>query len=86
MEAARQRASIWTGSSGSLTAVPNACNDDINPGIDTQSQLTGIPVTGGTTYFTCQLFGPADPNPIALGGQTVFNLTLLRAPAADHSR
>jgi len=68
--------SIWTGSSGSLTAVPNACNDDINPGIDTLSQLTGIPVTGGTTYFIMvSSFGPADPNPIALGGQTVFNLT-----------
>ena len=66
--------SIWTGSAGSLTEF--ACNDDINLGIVTTSQLTGIPVTGGTTYFIMvSSFGPADPNPIALGGQTVFNLT-----------
>lgn len=66
--------SIWTGTSGSLT--PFACNDDINLGIVTVSQLTNLPVTAGTNYFIMvSSFGPADPNPIALGGQTVFNLT-----------
>lgn len=66
--------SIWTGSAGSLTAF--ACNDDIVPGIVTQSQLTNLSLIGGTTYyFMVSSFGPADPNPIALGGKTVFNLS-----------
>jgi hypothetical protein len=66
--------SIWTGSSGSLTAV--GCNDDIVSGVVIQSQIQNLPVTAGTTYFIMvSSFGPADPNPIALGGQTVFNLT-----------
>jgi hypothetical protein len=64
--------SIWTGSAGTLTEF--ACNDDINPGILTQSQLTNLGVTAGTTYYIMvSSFGPADPNPVALGGKTVFN-------------
>ena len=64
--------SIWTGSPGSLTSV--ACNDDINPGIVVQSQLTGVPLTAGTTYYIMvSSFGPPDPNPIALGGKSVLN-------------
>ena len=52
--------SIWTGSPGSLTSV--ACNDDINPGIVVQSQLTGVPLTAGTTYYIMvSSFGPPDP-------------------------
>jgi hypothetical protein len=66
--------SIWTGASGSLTNV--ACNDDIVSGIDVQSQLTNIAVASGTTYFIMvSSFGPADPNPIALGGKSVLNFT-----------
>ncbi len=64
--------SIWTGSPGSLTSV--ACDDDINPGIVVQSQLTGVPLTAGTTYYIMvSSFGPPDPNPIALGGKSVLN-------------
>jgi len=64
--------SIWTGSAGSLTRF--ACNDDINPGIVTESQLTNLGVNAGTTYYIMvSSFGPADPNPVALGGKTVFN-------------
>jgi Bacterial Ig-like domain (group 3) len=66
--------SIYTGSQSSLTQV--ACNDDIISGIDIQSQITNLPVTSGTTYFIMvSSFGPADPNPLALGGKSVFNLT-----------
>jgi hypothetical protein len=66
--------SIWTGSAGSLTNV--ACNDDIVSGIDVQSQLTNIAVSSGATYFIMvSSFGPADPNPLALGGQSILNFT-----------
>ena len=66
--------SIWTGSAGSLT--PVACNDDINPGIVTQSQLSGVPLTAGTTYYIeVSSFGPPDPNPVALGGKSQFNFS-----------
>lgn len=64
--------SIWTGSPGSLTSV--ACNDDINPGIVTQSQISSVALTAGTTYYIMvSSFGPPDPNPIALGGKSVLN-------------
>jgi hypothetical protein len=70
--------SIWTGSSSSLTAF--ACNDDIVSGVVTQSQLQNLPVTAGTTYFIMvSSFGPADPNPIALGGETILNFTFAGA-------
>jgi hypothetical protein len=66
--------SIWTGSAGSLTVF--ACNDDINPGIVVQSQLTGLSVTSGTTYYIMvSSFGQADPNPLAFGGKSVLNFT-----------
>jgi hypothetical protein len=66
---------IFTGSAlGSLTQVPGACNDDINPGIDTQSQIQNIVLSGGTTYYIfAGAFGPPDPNPVALGGKLVLN-------------
>jgi len=64
--------SIWTGSPGSFTSV--ACNDDINPGIVTQSQISSVALTAGTTYYIMvSSFGPPDPNPIALGGKSVLN-------------
>jgi len=64
--------SIWTGSAGSLVNV--ACNDDINPGINIQSQLANVPLTVGTTYYIMvSSFGPPDPNPSALGGQSQLN-------------
>src|SRR5262249_8257062 len=60
--------SIWTGTQGSLTET--ACNDDINPCAAIQSQLTGVALTSGTTYYIAvSSFGPPDPNPIALGGK-----------------
>jgi hypothetical protein len=66
--------SIWTGSAGSLTIF--ACNDDINPGIIVQSQLTNLAVTSGTTYFIMvSSFGRADPNPVAFGGKSILNFT-----------
>jgi hypothetical protein len=67
--------SVWSGTSqGALTAV--ACNDDINPGIIIVSQLTAVPLNAGTTYYIMvSSFGPADPNPIALGGMSVLNIS-----------
>ncbi len=64
--------SIWTGSAGSLVNL--ACNDDIIPQVNIQSQLLNVPLTAGTTYYIMvSSFGPPDPNPIALGGKSVFN-------------
>jgi photosystem II stability/assembly factor-like uncharacterized protein len=66
--------SIWTGSAGSLVNV--ACNDDIVQGVNIQSQLSGVPLTAGTTYYIMvSSFGPPDPNPIALGGKSQFNFS-----------
>lgn len=66
--------SIWTGSPGSFVNV--ACNDDIVPGVNIQSQLTGVPLTAGTTYsIMVSSFGPPDPNPIALGGRSQLSFT-----------
>jgi Bacterial Ig-like domain (group 3) len=66
---------VWSGTSqGALTAV--ACNDDINPGIITVSQLTNVALNAGTTYFIMvSSFGPADPNPVAFGGKSVLNFS-----------
>jgi hypothetical protein len=65
---------IFTGTQGALTQVPNACNDDINPGIVTQSQIQNIALTSGTTYYIfVGSFGPPDPNPVALGGRLALN-------------
>ena len=65
--------SIWTGASqAALTNV--GCNDDIVSMVDIQSQIQNVSVTAGTTYYIMvSSFGPADPNPVALGGKTVFN-------------
>ena len=64
--------SIWTGTPGSLSNV--ACNDDINPGVVVQSQLSNVALRAGTTYYIAvSSFGPPDPNPIALGGRTQLN-------------
>jgi len=66
--------SIWTGAPGSFVNV--ACNDDINPGVNIQSQLVGVPLSAGTTYYIMvSSFGPPDPNPIALGGRSLLNFT-----------
>jgi photosystem II stability/assembly factor-like uncharacterized protein len=66
--------SIWTGSAGSFVNV--ACNDDINPGIVLQSQLSNVPLTVGTTYYIMvSSFGPPDSNPIALGGRSQLNFS-----------
>jgi hypothetical protein len=69
--------SVWAGTSQTaLTAVPNGCNDDINPGIVTQSQLTNVALNVGTTYFIMvSSFGQADPNPLAFGGKSVLNFS-----------
>jgi len=64
--------SIWTGTPGSLSLV--ACNDDITPGVDIQSQISNASLTAGTTYYIMvSTFGPPDPNPLALGGKSVLN-------------
>jgi len=66
--------SVWTGSAGSLTNI--ACNDDIVAGVNIQSQLSNVSLTAGTTYYIMvSAFGPPDPNPIALGGATVFHFS-----------
>ena len=66
---------VWSGTSQTaLTLV--ACNDDINPGIVVQSQLTGVPLAAGTTYYIMvSSFGQADPNPLAFGGKSVLNFS-----------
>src|SRR5947209_7754978 len=68
--------SVWSGTAQTaLTQV--ACNDDINRGIVIVSQLTNLPLNAGTTYYIMvSSFGPADPNPIALGGKSVLNFSL----------
>ena len=67
--------SVWSGTSqAALTLV--ACNDDINPGIVVQSQLSGVPLAAGTTYYIMvSSFGQADPNPLAFGGKSVLNFS-----------
>jgi hypothetical protein len=67
--------SVWSGTlQSALTGV--ACNDDINPGIVTVSQLTGLALNAGTTYYIMvSSFGPLDPNPVAFGGMSVLNFT-----------
>ena len=71
--------SIWTGSGTtetSLTATLVACNDDIVPMVVTQSQIQGVAVTSGTTYYIMvSSFGQADPNPVAFGGKSILNFT-----------
>jgi len=65
--------SIWTGTPGAFTSV--ACNDDADPST-IQSFLQNVPLTAGTTYYIMvSSFGPPDPNPIALGGQSRFLFT-----------
>jgi hypothetical protein len=66
----------WTGSSlSALAPVVGACNDDINPGIILQSQVSFTAVAGITYLFQVGSFGTGDPNPLAFGGKAVFNLT-----------
>jgi hypothetical protein len=78
--------SIWTGSAGSLTAVPNGCNDDIVPTVAIQSQIQNVSVTAGTTYyFMVSSFGQGDFNPVAFGGKSVFNLTFASGAANSFS-
>ncbi len=66
--------SIWTGTGtteATLTATNVACNDDIQAGVVTQSQLQSVDLTAGTTYYIMvSSFGPPDPDPLALGGQS----------------
>jgi hypothetical protein len=66
--------SVWAASAGSLTSV--ACNNDVQSGVITQSQLASVPLTAGTTYYIMvSSFGPPDANPTALGGRTQFNFS-----------
>jgi hypothetical protein len=69
--------SVWSGTSQTaLTAVPNGCNDDINPGIVLQSQIQNLPLNAGTTYYImASSFGALDPNPVAFGGKSVLNFS-----------
>ena len=72
---------VFTGTAGNLTMVPNACNDDIIPGVVVQSDLQNIPVIGGTTYYIMVgAFGPPDPNPLALGGYSNITLSFTAGP------
>jgi Pro-kumamolisin, activation domain len=67
--------SVWTGSPGSLVAVPGACNDDVSGGQYTQSLLT-FSATAGTKYFIMVApFGPPDPLADQAGGKTVLNVS-----------
>jgi hypothetical protein len=75
---------IFTGSQGALTPLTGACNDDINPGIVTQSQLQNIGVSANSTYFIfVGSFGPPDPNPVALGGKLFFTLRFISTGSPD---
>lgn len=67
--------SLWSGTSqAALTLVD--CNDDINPGIVLQSQLTGETLAAGTTYYIMvSSFGQPDPNPLAFGGKSILNFS-----------
>jgi hypothetical protein len=67
--------SVWSGTSlANLASV--ACNDDINPGIILQSQLTNLTLSAGTTYYIMvSSFGTGDPNPIAFGGKSILNFS-----------
>src|SRR5207245_3107764 len=67
--------SVWSGTSQTaLTAV--ACNDDINPGIVTVSQLTNVALNAGTTYYIMvSSFGALYPDPLAFGGKSVLNFS-----------
>jgi len=69
--------SVWSGTAQTaLTEVPGGCNDDINPGIVTVSQLTNVTLNAGTTYYIMvSSFGQADPNPLAFGGKSVLNFS-----------
>ena len=69
--------SVWSGTSQTaLTAVPGGCNDDINPGIVGQSQLTNLTLTAGATYYIMvSSFGQAESNPLAFGGKSVLNFS-----------
>jgi hypothetical protein len=60
---------------GSLAAVPGACNDDIVPGIVTQSRISFTAAAATTYFFQLGSFGNGDPNPTAFGGKAVFNVT-----------
>jgi hypothetical protein len=72
---------VFTKTAGILTLVPNACNDDINPGVVVQSDLQNIAVTSGTTYYIMVgAFGPPNPNPIALGGYSNITLSFTPGP------
>jgi photosystem II stability/assembly factor-like uncharacterized protein len=67
--------SVWSGTSQTALSMV-ACNDDINPGIVTVSQLTNVTLTAGTTYYIMvSSFGQADPNPVAFGGKSVLNFS-----------
>jgi hypothetical protein len=66
--------SVWRATPGGLSLV--GCNDDIQPGVYIQSQLIGLPLAAGATYYVMvSSFGPPDPNPIALGGRSVLNFS-----------
>ena len=67
--------SVWSGASQTaLTEI--GCNDDVNPGIVTVSQLTNVNLNAGTTYYIMvSSFGPPQLNPIAFGGKSVLNFS-----------
>src|SRR5262249_6745509 len=64
--------SAYTGTCGALTEV--ACNDDINPGVNVQSQVT-VPVLKGTSY----LFEPTHYFLDATGSSLHFSLAFTPA-------
>jgi len=63
----------------SLTAVSGGCNDDIVPGVITQSQVSFTATAGTTYFFQVGSFGIGDPNPVAFGGKSIFNLNFTQA-------
>src|SRR4029077_16628715 len=81
--------SMWTGASqSSLVPVANACSGFPSPNLNLQPQLPSLTVSGGTTYYI--MVGSAGPiqhaafvgsslipNPIAFGGQSVFNFSFV---------
>ncbi len=69
------------GGSSTTTLAPVACNDDIIPGVSRVSQLSGLRLNAGTTYFfmvsaygvPIQNSSGQTVNVIADGGKLVFN-------------
>lgn len=72
--------SVWTGSAGALNAVPNGCNDDIDPGVIITSRVNFNAISGTTYFILVSSFGAGDPNPVAFGGKMLIHVSAVPLP------